>query len=94
MCPAFQAHRQAIPSFALAFAMVFRYGFSQRGDLMKRLLPCLWILLATLLLGIGCATNSGGGSQSPATTANSSSSPTSPPGEVYTQPVAVPPATP
>jgi predicted small secreted protein len=55
---------------------------------MKRLLPCLMILLGVSLLGAGCATSSGGGQQS------SSVTPTSPPGEVYTPAVAVPPSSP
>jgi predicted small secreted protein len=61
---------------------------------MKRLLPCLMILLGVSLLGAGCATNSGGGQPSTGTSTGSSAPPTSPPGEVYTPPVAVPPSNP
>jgi len=61
---------------------------------MKRLLSCSAILLMVSLLGVGCATSSGGGRQSTGTSTNSSGSPTSPPGEVYTPPVAVPPSNP
>jgi hypothetical protein len=45
---------------------------------MKRLLPCLVILLMAPLLGVGCATstNSSGRQQQP----------TSPPGQVYSPP--------
>jgi hypothetical protein len=61
---------------------------------MKRLLSCLAILVMVSLLSVGCATSSGGGRQSTGATTNSSGSPTPPPGEVYTPPVAVPPANP
>lgn len=61
---------------------------------MKRLLPCLVILLMAPLLGVGCATSSGGGRQSAGTSPNSTGSPTSPPGQVYTPPVAVPQSNP
>jgi hypothetical protein len=57
---------------------------------MKRLLPCLLILLMASLLGTGCASSSGRGNQPTGTSA----SPTPPPGEVYTPPVAVPPSNP
>ncbi len=54
---------------------------------MKRLLPCLVILLMAPLLGVGCATstNSSGRQQQ---------TPTSPPGQVYSPPVAVPSSNP
>ena len=53
---------------------------------MKCLLACLSILLMALLLGVGCATSSGGGCQSTAKTP--------PPGGGYSTPVAVPPSNP
>jgi len=61
---------------------------------MKHWLPCLAILMMALLLSAGCATSSGGGHQSTGMSPNSAGGPTSPPGQVYTQPVAVPPSNP
>lgn len=58
---------------------------------MKRMLPCLAILLMAVLSSTGCATSSGGGRQSAG--ANSSVN-APPPGQVYTPAVAVPPANP
>ncbi|MGD1020552.1 MAG: hypothetical protein ABSA12_14660 [Verrucomicrobiia bacterium] len=61
---------------------------------MKRILPWLAILLVASVLGVGCATSSGGGHQPVGTSANSGSNQTPPPAEVHTPTVGVPPSNP
>jgi hypothetical protein len=61
---------------------------------MRGLLLGLAILSLASLLVVGCATNSGAKGPSTGATNNPSGNTVLPPGEVYTPPVAAPPASP